>query len=488
VFSAVGRARRFPSPQFWTRDDDGLLFLFHLHGFADLAAYGAGSRTLKADAFWTRVLENWLDECSSPSRPAWHPFPMSGRIIAWCAALSAGGWDPQLAQRMRESLAMQARVLRRSVEHEIGGNHVLRNAAALTFAGVCLREPKLERLGLRLLRRELEDQVLPDGGHEERSPSYHRAVLADLQDLRILEGRAGRDAMPWLDHHVERMSRWLALLAGPDGSLPLLNDAWEGPPIAQATDSFADLEDSGYVVVRGEGLQAVLDDGPVAPPHLPPHAHADVLSFVLWVDGEPVIVDPGVSSYGGTERDEYRATRAHNTVEVDGVDQCVFWGDFRASYMPRVRRLRLDRQDGVVVISAEHDGYRRLRDPVIHRRTFVWIPDAGLLVVDKLIASESHDAASFLHLARGAELRDGQVRGTQVLPLGGDPDLTVEQGHYAPFLGTAHPTQILVRRRRVQPGEAWGWALLRAGLTASLKGGVARVARPGRATLALTVD
>ena len=51
---------------------------------------------LKADAFWSRVLESWLTENAVPRRPAWHPFPTSGRVMAWCAALGAGGWDPGL--------------------------------------------------------------------------------------------------------------------------------------------------------------------------------------------------------------------------------------------------------------------------------------------------------------------------------------------------------------------------------------------------------
>jgi hypothetical protein len=150
-----------------------------------------------------------------------------------------------------------------------------------------------------------------------------------------------------------------------------------------------------------------------------------------------VVVDPGVLSYNGPDRDWFRSTRAHNTVEVDRADQCEFWGPFRAAHMPTVRRRRLDRRDGVLVVSAEHDGYPRLSDPVTHRRTFAWIPDAGLVVVDRLIATAPHDAASFLHLAPGVELRDGHIDGMRVLPLGGEPDLTVEEDRYAPFLGTA---------------------------------------------------
>ena len=38
-FEAYGTVRRFGDDRFWRDDADGLLFLFHLHGFARLAEY-----------------------------------------------------------------------------------------------------------------------------------------------------------------------------------------------------------------------------------------------------------------------------------------------------------------------------------------------------------------------------------------------------------------------------------------------------------------
>jgi uncharacterized heparinase superfamily protein len=174
---------------------------------------------------------------------------------------------------------------------------------ALVFAGACLDDSRATDEALRMLSRELGAQVLADGGHEERSTAYHRAIVGDLQDVQTLLRQAGRPAEPWLDETVARMQTWLAAVAGPDGLLPLLNDAWEGPAVDEpAQSAFIDLSESGYLALRDEGLQAVLDLGPIAPPHLPPHAHADVLSFVLWVGGRRLVVDPGVLSYSGPDR------------------------------------------------------------------------------------------------------------------------------------------------------------------------------------------
>ncbi len=89
TFEAYGATRRVGAPGFWRDPGDGLLFLFHLHGFAPLAAYAQGPRQAAADRFWQGVVEDWLARESTPRHPAWHPYPTSVRIVSWSAALSA---------------------------------------------------------------------------------------------------------------------------------------------------------------------------------------------------------------------------------------------------------------------------------------------------------------------------------------------------------------------------------------------------------------
>ena len=473
-FTFVGASRTFSDePEFWRTGEHGLLFAFHLHGFAGLARYAAGPRAASSDAFWATVAGSWLSHAAEPSRPGWHPYPLSGRIMAWCAALSTGGWPAALEQRMLASLERQTQVLRRSVEHDIGGNHVLRNATALVVAGVCLTDARLERRALTLLRRELRAQLLADGGHEERSTAYHRAVRSDVDDVAVLLTRAHGSQPGWLEEARSRMVAWEDAMRGPDGTLPLLNDAWEGPaePVARDRDRATILHESGYVVLRHAEDQLTIDAGRVAPPHLPPHAHADVLSFVLWADGRPLIVDPGTFAYTGPQRALFRGTAAHNTVEVDASDQCDLWGDFRAAFMPRVVRLDVDRCGDVVVVVARHDGYRRLDDPVEHERWFCWVPGDGLVVIDALHAGRPHHASSRLHIAAGVTAMGAQQLGPFALrALGPGPEATVGAGEYAAFLGVRTAIEVVERRGRIEPGVGFGWALLRPGAQATLDG------------------
>jgi hypothetical protein len=472
VFRAFGAERSFPQASFWRDPADGLLFLFHLHGFRPLAAYAAAPAEEVGDAFWRSVIESWLAEGARPGLPAWHPYPTSLRLISWASAVSGiERWPEDFRRLIARELWRQGAYLRRTVEHDIGGNHVVKNATALCFAGAVLPASGLLDAGLRLLSRELPRQILSDGGHEERSTSYHREVLHDLDQVSELLRRTGREEPDSLLDAITRAGGWQRAIAGPDGRLPLLNDAWEGPPLdePQAGEALGDvavLRESGYVVLRHGGDQAVLDIGPLCPPHLPPHAHADALSFVLWSDGKPIAVDPGAASYHGASRDAFRATAAHNTVEVDRSDQCVFWGDFRARLLPRVHGPAVRREHGIVIVEGSHDGYRRLGDPVIHHRAFLWWPGVGVVIVDRLGCAAPHEVYSRICLAPGLHGDDPTRLGDlSVQTIGAGGTTSIESRGYSPALGFVQATKGLCWCARVSPREPFGWALLRPGVS-----------------------
>ncbi len=468
TFAAYGHVHRFENDRFWARAPDDLLFRFHLHGFSPLAEFAAGTRG--EDRFWQRVLESWLATQSRPSLPGWHPYPTSLRLIAWTAALSAElGWSHSLKQRLAAEVARQARYLTRSIEYDIGGNHVLRNAAALCFAGSVVPQSGVLPRGLRLLECELARQLLADGGHEELSPSYHRQLVADLSDVRELLRRAGEHPPTWLEHALDSTVRWQRSLAGPDGRLPLLGDAWEGPAIDSEASDLTVLRQSGYVIICHKTDQLIIDAGPLCPPHLPPHAHADCLSFVLWHDGRPVVVDPGSFTYSGPERDAFRGTSAHNTVAVADADQCVFWGPFRAGALPRVFGPRVRRIGNTILVEAAHDGYRRLADPALHQRAFLWWPERGLVVIDRLLCERPQQVSSRLCFAPGVLDATAARAGALVVSTIGRSGAPVREARqYSPELGQREPTAGLLDRRVVAPGEPFGWTLLRAGVRVEL--------------------
>ncbi|HEY1513197.1 MAG TPA: alginate lyase family protein [Gaiellaceae bacterium] len=332
-----------------SRPDPGSrLAAFEGHYGADvLEAARTGGDAARLAAAWAVAQPPRADD-------AWHPYVASTRAANWIAAATL---DPSLAPAVDEGVRRAVARVAANVENDVLGNHVIRNAVALVLGGVAFDDASLRRRGEGLLARELPAQVLSDGGHYERSPAYHRLVLRDLLSVR---------AYTDVEHAVARMLNFAAGSSRPDGAPWLFNDG--GLDIAPAleldepADGIRVFPDTGYVFVRRGGLAFAFDCGPVSPPFLPAHAHADGLSFQLWLDGEPVVVDPGMPTYeAGTERDFFRSTHAHSTVAVGG-SQFETWGAFRAGLLPQVELVDAD-ANGVTgrVVTAHGEHTRRIR-------------------------------------------------------------------------------------------------------------------------------
>ena len=431
--SSGARPRSAPSG---TPDPATRLGQFHLHYGEDVLSAARAGDAAGAQA----LVETWID--ANPPRPGdpWHPYPLSTRVGNWIAALTL---VPELAApRLSESLWRQLLHLEHNVEDDILGNHVIRNARALVLGGAAFGAERLTRRGLDLLRRELPEQVLPDGGHYERSPVYHLVVLRDLLEVQAAAPQ------PWLAEAIERMRAFAAAVQRPDGNPTLFNDGWlDQAPVLELPEPPAGLtvlRDSGFAIVREGPLWLAFRCGPLAPDYLPAHAHADALSFQLWWRGEPVVVDPGTHTYeAGAERDWFRGTAAHSTVCVDGRAQFPLWGAFRSGRLPNVE-LR-EAGDGVL------EGTVRLGQAVRHLRRLEW-DGAGLTVRDVIEGQGWHTAES--RLVCSPSLPDGVT----AEPLAGGP-VVREEAWLSESLGERVRTSAAVVRAEGELPLELGFAL-----------------------------
>jgi hypothetical protein len=226
---------------------------------------------------------------------------------------------------------------------------------------------------------------------------------------------------------------------------------------ARRSSHFAD---AGLTILRtpaGETpeLWCSCDGGPHGFLSIAAHAHADALSIEVRHAGIPVLVDPGTYCYHGEPewRTYFRSTRAHNTLELDGHDQSVAGGPFlwveHAS--TQVIEAVVDTDGGNGSWTAEHDGYRRLASPAVHRRTVRL--DRGhrrLEIVDRVESQGEHQwRLSFL---LGPSVRatldgcramlewpgpDGEVSATLELP--GRLLWTAHRGEVEPVIGWYSP-------------------------------------------------
>jgi uncharacterized heparinase superfamily protein len=411
------------APSAWNDPAQAKLWLYNLHYFDWLGAECDAERTK-----WRRALvARWIAQNPPGHGNGWEPYPLSLRIVNWIKWALAGA---PMAPEWLDSLAAQARWLARRLEWHLLGNHLFANAKALVFAGLFFEGAEADAwlaAGLDILAREVDEQILADGGHFELSPMYHAIIFEDLLDLiNLAEATGGAGGSPvgrWRTT-AGRMARWLAVMTHPDGEIAFFNDAAIGvapspaalgayaarlgvAPLAAPGEGIVHLAESGYVrLARGDAV-ALLDIGRIGPDYLPGHAHADTLSFELSIAGRRAIVNGGTSAYAGPIRARERATAAHSTVEVAGLDSSEMWGAFRVGRRARVFDVAIhDGADGLEV-SAAHDGYRFLAGRPIHRRR--WRLEDGLLEVRDEVAGGSRRALARFHLAPGfvAESADG---------------------------------------------------------------------------------
>ena len=254
---------------------------------------------------------------------------------------------PELNSLLRAEILSHALFLERHLETDVGGNHLLKNLVALLLAGCAFDGPypaAWRERAAALLDAELSRQILPDGGHYERSPMYHLLVLADLLAALWASGRRELDVSVALADAVRRMQSVARGLVHPDGEIPLFNDSvlGEAPPpsklVGPSTQPAPDcLPWTGDARLPLDEGVLIADCGPPGPDDLPAHIHADALSFELSLGEQRVLVDGGVFDYtAGPLRQRLRGTSAHNTVEVDGQDQSEVWSAFRVGRRARV--------------------------------------------------------------------------------------------------------------------------------------------------------
>lgn len=467
-FRLLGEERRVDSAAAWQSAHPEKLWLYNLHYFDDLRARDARERRGEHRA----LLERWEHENPPAHGVGWEPYPCSLRIVNWIKWALAGG---ELGGALEASLAVQAEHLSHRIEHHLQGNHLLANAKALAFAGLFFAgdAPRRWLASARaLFERQLPEQILPDGGHCERSPMYHALVLEDLLDLINLARASGVDDAlelgSLLEQYVRRMLDWLRCMTHPDGEISFFNDAALGmaaaPPelyqyadrlgvrgVRDALQPTEHLRSSGYVRAQRGPVTLFADVSELGLEHLTGHAHADTLSFELSVWGQRVIVNSGTSCYGSSrERLRQRATLAHNTVEIDGESSSEVWGGFRVGR--RARPFGLEVHDGPEELNlrCSHDGYCHRRGRPVHER--LWrLRDRALDIVDHIHGRFGFARAS-LHLAPSvrAELEPGARRGWICPPCGRRILLEIDGGiaraeaaSYHPRFGQSIPTQVL---------------------------------------------
>jgi uncharacterized heparinase superfamily protein len=392
----------------WNDPNTPKLWLYNLHYFDWLQSASADDDPEGQFS----LMRLWAAQNPFGTGDAWEPYPVSLRIVNWVKfALRTGTLPEDLAA----SLALQTDYLSQRIEYDLLGNHVMANAKGLLFGGWLLKGAEANRwarLGLELMRLQMDEQILPDGGHFERSAMYHSIILEDILDLVNLARAMGQSVPAQWTDALPRMRRWLLAMTHDDGCIALFNDAAFDvapqfaeleayarrlglPPTVPLEAGLLPLTDSGYFRWNAGPTLLIGDVGALGPDYQLGHGHADTLSFELSIGPDRLIVDSGTSTYAaGVERMQQRSTEAHNTVIIDGYDSSEVWGSFRVGRRARICELRIS--DDGSGICATHNGYRRLPGRPMHRRCWYLAVD-GLELIDQILGEQTHSVTMAFH-------------------------------------------------------------------------------------------
>ena len=332
------------------------------------------------------------------------PYPISLRGINWVKFLSNNQVKDEL---INNTLYFHYCILFKNLEYHLLGNHLLENAFSLLFGAYYFQDEKLYNKSKNLLISELNEQVLKDGAHFELSPMYHQIILLRLLDsiqlIKLNSEWKKDDLLSFLEAKASLMISWLHNITYKDGNIPMLNDStFNIAPNSKNIFSYAKhlginsqnipLSDSGYRKIKSNNYELLIDVGNVGPSYQPGHAHSDTFNFELIIDGNPIFVDTGISTYEKNAIRQYeRATHSHNTVKIGYKEQTQVWGGFRVAKRAKITHLT----EKPNLIEASHDGY--LSNGYKHTRSFLW-GEKYLILKDKINRSTSNKAKAYFHL------------------------------------------------------------------------------------------
>jgi hypothetical protein len=426
-----------------------------------------------------RQKRHWHSENPYPIGINWaSSLEVAFRTLSWIWVLHllAGSASvPELRSEWRPDLALHGKHLERFLSTYFSPNtHLLGEGLALFFLGVLFPEliaaERWKRAGWEILLRESQRQVRDDGFYFEQSMHYHvyaldfflhAAVLASANNISIplhfgetiqkmldalfLLSRQGPP--PQLgdddggrlfdprrnqsDHMLDPLSTGAVLFKRGDfkyrvsnlteETLWLLREdgvrQWDTLLEGEISERSAALPDAGYYLLATPTTQLIADAGPLGA-YGGGHGHADALSLCLQAHGRPLLIDPGTSEYVGaaTDRALFRGTGMHSTLQIDGKNQAEIASVFSWQRFPQTSVEHWVQAPSFDLLVASHDGYRRLEQPVTHRRWIVSLKNGAYLIRDVVYGSGRHRIDVAWHLAP-----DLQFAGERTFRLKGTP-------------------------------------------------------------------
>jgi len=373
--------------------------------------------------------------------------------------------------RMLEAVFLQCRDIHSKFSQgSSANNHLVGEASGLYIASRYFSQFEQSDLWQKASKEVLETQVVAqsfsDGGSREHAFSYQFFVYQLYFFASQVGEWSGDTFSPVFHDRLKLIALFIANIAEAGEQFPLLGDQDDGyaldlgdhihnvgalcaianqlapdpqlqrniqqenessfwifeKPIASVDNQEKPLQskafkESGYFLLQageqqqGNQVSLLFDCAQLGYTAIAAHGHADALSFIMRLNGKDLFVDTGTYDYYSFPkwRDHFRKTQAHNTIEVDGLDQSVMTGRFMWEKHAQATCLSWEPDVLGGKISGSHNGYQRLNAPLTHQRDLsLDAQEKQLSITDILNTQGEHDIALYFHLSEDCQQIDIQ--------------------------------------------------------------------------------
>jgi hypothetical protein len=333
--------------------------------------------------------------------------------------------------------------------------------------------------GLQLLNIQTILQTHPDGVNKEQATGYHRFIAELLLIVVTLSRRGAFTKLPKIEDVLEKMLDYILYNRTPASTAPMIGDSdggrvlgtrinedfWDFYPILTAgavlfnrTDwrqMAGQFNEEALWLLGIKNIQLWDDMGKSPSKYLSKafpeagqyiirnswsedsdfaffrcgqfglggewrcsHAHCDLLSVEMWINGAALLVDSGTFSYHGSWRNYFHSTTAHNVMVVDGKEQAETVHEFAWKQIPRAQCIGWEEGKRVTGRFLHNSGETQTRE-------LNYLQKGTWEITDRLENDGLHGLTWFFHFAPGLTQQFDDSGRLLILKETGDPFVLV---------------------------------------------------------------